>query len=200
MAAARAAPSVATACSWASEAMPLPLSAVCAMPVTTSARLAAVTPLSPKVAISASLKAGLALPPAAVVSRRLTRSASASSSVTLSTALALCRPISSLNRARPWVLVAIAPRLTPTRWKSATVGPLPGVASGALPLASAKMRFTLSTSACTLAAVLTLSATTPADARALWMAARLSALTPLMPSWVKALSAGALRVAPLSWA
>ena len=116
MARARAAPLLAKVCNCSKDATPLPLSAVAAIPMSTSATLAGVTPSMPKRSKSAALSAGVGVLPAAVASRRLTRLANASISATVSTASVVCSPNTWLSRARPWMLVATAPSVTPMRW------------------------------------------------------------------------------------
>ena len=78
------------------------------MAASTSARLPAVTPVMPRLANAASVRAGLALPPAAVTSTPLAVAARVLISLTKSTAVATCAPRLSLSKARaltPWVVL-----------------------------------------------------------------------------------------------
>ena len=103
-------------CSWLRLARPEPSSAVAATSCKKTAMAESVKPLRPSCAKSAAVSTGLPVLPAAVVSRLLTVAARVLSSPTLSTLAVVCAPRLSLSKARPEVLVAIAPKLTPMAW------------------------------------------------------------------------------------
>ena len=101
------------------------------------------TSVKPRLASAAAVKAGLAAPPAAVVRMPVTVLASASISVTLSTAVITCAPRLSFSKASAFapcgVVCAAKPMLAPMAKYCPAVGSAT-VRSLAVPLASASMR------------------------------------------------------------
>ena len=91
----------------------LPLSAVAATAASAAGRLAALRPVMPMALSSATVSAGVGVPPAAVSIRRSTTLASWSSSAMLSTLALSARATRLLSRVRPLALVVMPPRFTP---------------------------------------------------------------------------------------
>ena len=99
MAAYASAAAVATDCRAARLETPLPLSAVAAMAARMSARFALVTPVMPKAARSAAVRAGDGVPPLAVNMIAWTMSARFDNSAEVSTAVAALPSMTSLSSA-----------------------------------------------------------------------------------------------------
>ena len=96
-----------TVCSFAKLSVPLPLSACVAKVASTALRLSAVTPVRPISAKSLAVKAGLAVPPAAVNWMASTTRANAASWVCVSTsAVVACSSTSFIKLALAAVLMA----------------------------------------------------------------------------------------------
>ena len=109
-------PLLISVCSSASVWMPLPLLADAATAASAAGRLVSVKPSTPMASRSVRVKGGVGVPPAAVLSRRLTTLASWSSSSMVFTPLTDSRDTRSLSRLRPGALVAMPPSATPMRW------------------------------------------------------------------------------------
>ena len=92
-------------CSADKLATPLPSLAVTAIAASTSARLALVTPVIPRAAKSAAVRARAGVPPAAVSMIAATMSASRDNSTAVSTLVVADPSMTSLSRLAPEVVV-----------------------------------------------------------------------------------------------